>query len=63
MQSDLPHTLLRQNGNGGGGTGGFTPKSNDSAYDKQAEAVRRAQERRAAKQRGDGPYTMTEIFK
>ena len=63
MQSDLPHTLLRQNGSGGGGESRFVHNPNDSAYDKQAEALRRAQERRAAKQRGDGPYTMTEIFK
>jgi len=64
MQSDLPHTLLNRKKKGSGGGGGKpTPRADDPAFKKQEEAVRKALERRAAKQRGEVPYTMTEIFK
>ena len=69
MQTDLPHTLyLRDNDNGNGKkkrskSSGFKYNKNDPAIEKQMKAIQRAKERREAKERGDAPYTMDELFK
>jgi hypothetical protein len=67
MQADLPHTLYnRRDKKKKGGSKNSKPfhyNSNDPAIARQAEANRRAAERRAAKARGEVPYTMDELFK
>ena len=61
MQADLPHTLYLQTDK----KGNVIQKvnQNDKAFAMQEEANRRAAERRAAKARGEAPYTMDEIFR
>ena len=70
MQTDLPHTIyIRDQDDGGKGKrkgrvkSGFKYNKNDPAIKKQMEAIRKAEERRAAKERGEAPYTVDELFK
>lgn len=59
MQADLPHVLYLRDGKGGA-----KPKQSevDKAWKMQEEANRKAQERRAARQRKEG-YTVAELFR
>lgn len=63
MQADLPHTLYLKDKGKGKGKKEFKYNSNDPAIAKQMEAIKRSQERKAAKMRGEEPFTTEELFK
>ena len=66
MQADLPHTLYirdRKKGKTGDKTSGFRYNENDPAIKKQMEAIRRAEKRREAQQKGEASYRMDELFR
>lgn len=65
MQADLPHTLYlgRDKKKKGGAKKPFKFNKKDPAIAMQEEANRKAAQRRAAKARGEIPYTMDELFK
>lgn len=69
MQADLPHTLyLSDKGSGKKGakrkrSQNYKYNKNDPAIEKQLAAIQKAEERRAAKVRGDAPYTTEELFR
>ena len=58
MQSDLPHTLYNHKAKDGDKS--FNP--HDKAFELQAEADRKAEARRKARQEKEG-YTVEEIFR
>ena len=61
MQTDLPHTLYARIGKNGKET--VIVDKNDRAFELQREANKRRRERLEAKERGDAPYTIDELFK
>ena len=66
MQADLPHTLYLRRDKKKRTKGEKKPfkyNEKDPAIKRQMEANRRAEEKRAAKARGEIPYTVDELFK
>lgn len=65
MQSDLPHTLYKQNKKDGGKASG-KPKArvraDDPAFAKQREAYEKKLAKMRAKTEGEQPFTMDELF-
>ncbi len=63
MQADLPHTLYLDRKKKGKGGKDYKYNPEDPAIEKQREALRKREERDAAKRRGEIPYTTEELFK
>lgn len=63
MQSDLPHTLYKQTNKGGKAGGPSTRVNpNDPAFEMQQRAYEQKLARMRAKEDGEEPFTMDEIF-
>lgn len=65
MQSDLPHTLCKNNKKDGGNASGKAQgrvRADDPAFAMQREAYEKKLAKMRAKTEGEQPFTMDELF-